>query len=317
MNKILNQFADKYQSVLITGGTGFMGKNLAPLLESAGVDVTAVGRNYDLTDWQKTQELFRLKKYDLIIHGAAFQGAGDFTILYPADQFFKNNLIHTHVLEAWKRHQPTARLVGIGSTCSYPGNLPVLSETDYFTGPLHPSVETYGLTKCVMQQGIKAYKKQYGLQGTTVAFATLFGPHDEFDLARSHVVSALVQKFCDAVRDDLPEVEIWGDGTQTRELIYIDDQITGLLMTCDYDGELINIGSGVETQITDLAETIKELSGFKGELVYNTNRFVGVKRKVLNIDKAKNLFGWTTDNKMHTLEEALQKTINWYRENEQ
>jgi len=317
MNAVIEKFASKYKQVLITGGTGFLGKNLVPKLEKAGVHVVATGRNYDLTNWGKTKELFNLKKYDLIIHAAAFQGAGDFTLLYPADQFYKNNLIHTHALEAWKQYQPQARLIGIGSTCSYPGNLPVLSEDDYFTGPLHPSVETYGLTKCVMQQGIKAYKQQYGLNGTTVAFATLFGPHDEFDITRSHVVSALVQKFCDAVKNGDSEVEVWGDGTQQRELIYIDDQIDGLLMTCAYEGALINIGSGEETKISDLAETIKRLSGFSGEIVYNTGRFVGVRRKVLDITKAKKSFGWTVDNKMHSLEEALSKTIAWYRENEQ
>ena len=121
----------KYKSVLITGGTGFLGKNIVPILQANGVDVTATGRNYDLTSLEKAQELFTLKDYDLIIHGAAFQGAGDFTLKYPADQFFKNNLIHTNTFECWKRHQPKAKMVGIGSTCSYPGNLPVLSEEDW------------------------------------------------------------------------------------------------------------------------------------------------------------------------------------------
>jgi len=311
----MNNF--KYKNVLITGGTGFLGKNIVPYLERKGVDVTATGRNYDLTNWNKAEELFRLKEYDLIIHGAAFQGAGDFTLKYPADQFFKNNLIHTNALELWKRHQPSARFVGLGSTCSYPGGLPVLSEDDYFTGPLHPSVEIYGLTKCVMQQGIKAYKKQYGLQGTTVVFATLYGPHDEFDISRSHVVSALVQKFCDAAANGEEQVEVWGDGTQTRELIYIDDQIEGLLMTCEYGGDLINIGTGVETSIKDLAETIKRLSGFQGQIFYNINRFVGVKKKVLDISRAKEAFGWTIKNRMTPLEEGISKTIKWYKENEQ
>ena len=307
----------KFKNVLITGGTGFLGKNLTPYLRKAGIKVTATGRDYDLTDPLRCKQLFTLTEYDLIIHGAAFQGAGDFTVKYPADQFYKNNLIHTNTLHAWHTYQPQATMVGLGSTCSYPGNLPVLSESDYFTGPLHPSVETYGLTKCVMQQGIKAYKKQYGLKGTTVVFATLYGPHDEFDISRSHVVSALVQKFCDAVRDGKDQVEVWGDGSQTRELIYIDDQIDGLLMAADYEGDLINIGSGEETRIKDLAEMIKKLSGFQGEIFYNTNRFVGVKRKVLNIDKAKESFGWTVENNLHTLEEGVKKTIDWYRENEQ
>jgi GDP-L-fucose synthase len=312
---LLNKFKNK--NVLITGGTGFLGKNLTPLLRQAGADVVSTGRDYDLTDAARCEELFKLKRYDLIIHAAAFQGAGDFTIRFPADQFYKNNLIHTNTLNAWHKWQPQATMIGIGSTCSYPGNMPVLAESDYFTGPLHPSVETYGLTKCVMHQGIKAYKKQYGLRGTTVVFATLYGPHDEFDISRSHVVSALIQKFCDAVKDGKDEVEVWGDGTQTRELIYIDDQIDGLLMASEYEGDLINIGSGIETSIRDLAEMIKRLSGFEGRINYNTDRFVGVKRKVLNINEAKESFGWTVNNKMHSLEEGVMKTIIWYRENEQ
>jgi len=305
-----------YKNILITGGTGFFGKNATPILESLGAEVTATGRNYDLTSWSDTQLLFNKGDFDLIIHGAAFQGAGDFTLRYPADQFYKNNLIHAHVLEAWKRFQPSARLVGLGSTCSYPGDKRVLREEDYFTGPLHPSVETYGLTKCAMQQGIKAYKQQYGLSGTTVAFATLYGPHDEFDISRSHVVSALVQKFCDAERDNLPQVEVWGDGSQTRELIYVEDQVAGLLMTCEFEGDLLNIGTGVETSISGLAEAIREISGYRGEIFYNTNRFVGVRRKVLDISRARELFGWTAANRMHTLQEGLEKTIKWYRENE-
>ena len=305
----------KNKNILITGGTGFLGKNIVPILEERGATVTATGRNYDLSDYSKAKELFTLKRHDLIIHGAAFQGAGDFPLKYPADQFMINNLIHTHALHMWKQHQPQARFVGIGSTCSYPGNLTVLSEDDYFTGPLHKSVETYGLTKCVLQKGIEAYKKQYKLQGTTVVFATLYGPHDEFDLEKSHVVSALVKKFCDAKENNSPEVEIWGDGTQTRELIYIEDQINGLLTTCEHDGGLINIGTGIETSIRDLAETINELTGYEGRVYYNTDRFVGVKRKVLDISLAQELYGWTVseETKLTSLREGLKRTIDWYR----
>jgi len=304
------------KNILITGGTGFLGKNIVPLLRKSGATVTATGRNYDLTSYEKAKELFTKggDKFDLIIHAAAFQGAGDFPLKYPADQFNKNNLIHTHALDCWKQFQPQARFVGIGSTCSYPGNLTVLHESDYFTGPLHKSVETYGLTKCVLQKGIEAYKKQYKLRGTTVVFATLFGPHDEFDLDKSHVVSALIKKFCDAKEYGHPQVEIWGDGSQTRELIFIEDQIQGLLATCEYDGDLINIGTGIETSIKDLAETIGRLSEYTGEVFYNTDRFVGVKRKVLNIDLAKEVYGWTQTPSLLPLEEGILKTIKWYKE---
>jgi len=304
----------KNKNVLMTGGTGFFGKNITPFFTSAGCSfVKSVGSEYDLTKQEEAARLFTEDgvKFDLVIHAAAFQGAGDFTLKYPADQFMKNNLIHTHVLDCWHKFQPQARLVGIGSTCSYPGNLPVLREEDYFTGPLHESVDIYGLTKCTMQKGIVAYKRQYGLKGTTLVFATLFGPHDEFNIGKSHVVSALIKKFCDGTTNSAPWVEVWGDGTQTRELIYVDDQIEGLLSTFNYEGDLLNIGSGVETTISDLAEIIKEESGFLGKIVYNTERFVGVKKKVLDISLARESFGWSGG--AHTLREGIKKSIDWYR----
>ncbi len=166
-----------------------------------------------------------------------------------------------------------------------------------------------------MTTGIKAYKEQYGLKGTTVVFATLYGPHDSFDREKAHVVSALIRKFVEAKDNNLPEVEVWGDGTQTRELIYVEDQIKALLAVIDYDGEIINIGTGSTTTIRDLAETIKTLVGYDGNIFYNTNRFVGVKHKVLKIDLAKEKFGWMESIVPDTLENNLKKTIDWYNQN--
>lgn len=306
------RFAGK--QVLMTGGTGFLGKNIVPCLEGLGCRVTAVGRNFDLTSSDDAMRLFsQTPACDYIFHAAALQGAGEFTLRHPGEQLYANSLIHVNALEAWRKHQPQARFIGIGSTCSYPGSDEVLPETCYLTGKLHESVKYYGLTKIVMQQGIEAYKEQYGLKGTTAVFATLFGPHDDFDLSRAHVVSALVKKFCDGKQSGQDEVEVWGDGTQSRELIYVEDQITGLLMVADYDGELINIGTGSQISIRELAERIKHLVGFRGVIAYNTNRFVGVKHKVLDITLARQLFGWTVDNKMHSLDESLTKTIAWYQ----
>ena len=139
------------------------------------------------------------------------------------------------------------------------------------------------------------------------------------DPDKSHVVSALIKKFCDAVKNGENEVEVWGDGSQTRELIYVEDQIIGLLALIEYmdsvewkGPELVNIGTGVETSIRDLAETIQKLSGFNGKINYNTDKFVGVRRKVLDISLADYLFGWTYDYGIHSLEEGIQKSIDWY-----
>jgi GDP-L-fucose synthase len=302
------------KKVLMTGGTGFVGKNFQHIAPSLGINLTVLGsKECDLTYKSAAINFFRLApKFDYIFHGAAYQGAGDFTLKYPGAQIQRNSVMHMNVLSSWHQYQPQAKLIGLGSTCSYPGDLPVLHESDYLTGKLHESVQYYGLTKMLMQQGIEAYKDQYKLQGTTVVFATLYGPHDDFDPTRSHVVSALIKKFCDARVNNEPSVEVWGDGTQTRELIYIDDQILGMLMAADYNGPLINIGSGIEVTIKELAETIKRLTGFQGDIVYNTNRFVGVMHKVLNVDLAKELYGWTGEHKLTTLEHGLRKTITWY-----
>jgi GDP-L-fucose synthase len=302
------------KSFFITGGTGFLGQNMAPFLESLGADVNVVGSHFDLATESGAQKAFTAfnKKYDYIIHAAAVQGAGDWPLKHKAEQYDLNLRIHANTFSLWKRCQPQAKMIGIGSSCSYPGTKEVLKESEYWDGPMHDSVDIYGFTKKAVSVGIEAYKSQYGLRGTTVIFATLYGPHDHFDPEKSHVVSALVKKFVDAKRANDATVEVWGDGNQTRELIYVEDQIKGLLAVLDYEGSIINIGTGVAITIRELAETIKRMSHYKGRIVYNTNRFVGIQRKVLDISLAKRKYGWTTDVPIDTLENNLVKTISYY-----
>ena len=306
------------KTFLVTGGTGFLGKNLIPELERRGATVDSFGSNFDLTVSKTERDYVDAgfdKSYDYIIHAAAVQGAGTWPLEHKAESFDLNLRIHVNILDYWKKFQPNAKLLGMGSTCSYPGNKSVLVESEYWDGPMHESVDVYGLTKKALNVGINAYKSQYGLSGTVPVFATLYGPHDSFDEGKAHVVSALVKKFVDAKRNNLSQVEVWGDGTQTRELIHVRDQINGLLTVLDYDGDLINIGTGVVHTIRELAETIQRLVDYDGEIFYNTNRFVGVKHKVQNIQLAKNTYGWTTDIPLMSFEEGIKDTINWYSEN--
>jgi len=305
--------------ILITGGTGFMGKNLMERLDGLGSQYFIFGSgDFDLTNPDNAERAMKEEdvKYDFIFHLAAFQHAGDWPMHHTGIQFLVNSQIHLNTLEAWRKHQPQAKFVGAGSVCSFPGSASVLSEDDHDNGPLHESVYSYGFTKKLLGAGIRAYKDQYGLRGTMPVFATLYGPHDDFDLETAHVVAALTRKFIGAKETGLPEVEVWGDGTASRELIYVQDQIDGLLMASrHYEGDLINVGSGEETTIRDLAETIKGIVGFDGSIFYNADRFVGVERKVSDIKRAEREFGWTLENRMHILEEGLTKTIDWYREN--
>lgn len=308
----------KGKKFLVTGGTGFFGKNFKRFVENLGGTVVTVGSNFDLSKEEYAKSLFSMYEknyFDYIIHGAALQAAGDWPLKHKAEQYDINLKIHSNTFKMWHLYQPNAKMIGIGSSCSYPKTKEVLSESDYWDGAMHESVDIYGFTKKAVSVGIEAYKSQYGLSGTTVIFATLYGPHDHFDPDKSHVVSALVKKFVDAKDDNISEVEVWGDGSQTRELIYVDDQIKALLSVLDYNGNLINIGTGISITIKSLAEKIKEIVGFDGNILYNTNKFVGIKHKVLDVSLAKSLYGWTTDIKCDTLENNLRKTIIWYKNN--
>lgn len=306
------------KSFLVTGGTGFFGKTLVPTIQKFGGKVVAIGSCPDLSIEDYAEDVFRSfrEKFDYIIHGAALTAAGDWPAKHKAEQFDINIRIHINVLRMWHQYQSQAKMVGIGSSCAYPGDKEFFKESEFWNGPMHESVETFGFTKKTLTIGIESYKSQYGLKGTTIIPATLYGPYDHFDPDKSHVVSALIQKFVRAQENNLPTVEVWGDGSQTREIMYVEDQALGLLTVLDYEGSILNIGSGISTSIKELAETLKEVTNFKGNIFYNTSKFVGSKKKVMDISLARNLYGWTTTVKIGDIKDNLRKTAEWYKENQ-
>lgn len=304
-------------SFLITGGTGFVGINLQTYLKNKGATVVAWNSKYNLAKEDESEYVFSCypQKFDYIIHLAAKTAAGSWPSNHRAQMFDINMRININTFKMWHKYHPQARMIAFNSSCSYPGSIDFFAERDYWNGPMHDSVETYGFTKKAMVIALQGYKQEYGLKGTTVIPATLYGPHDHFDPDKSHVVSALIRKFVIAKREKLSEVEVWGDGTQTREILYVDDQFKGLISVLNYDGPVINIGSGIPTTIRELAETIKELTGYQGRIFFNTDRFVGNTKKVSDITLAKNLYGWTTDIKIGSTKENLKKTIDWFMQN--
>jgi len=309
--------ANNQKWFLVTGGTGFVGKNLLPFLAAQGHAVVGMGSKPDLSNEVEAEYMFSClgKQFDYIIHGAARTAAGSWPSNHRAQMFDTNMRINVNTFKMWHKYQPQARMIALNSSCSYPGSIEYFAERDYWNGQMHDSVETYGFTKKAMVIALQGYKQEYGLKGTTVVPATLYGPYDHFDPDKSHVVSALIRKFVTATRENLPEVEVWGDGTQTREIMYVDDQFKGLVAVLDYDGPILNIGSGEAITIRELAETLKELTGYQGEIFFNTSRFVGNARKVSDISLAKQLYGWTTDIKIGGTKENLKKTVDWYQAN--
>ncbi|MFH1738213.1 MAG: NAD-dependent epimerase/dehydratase family protein [bacterium] len=301
--------------ILITGGTGFVGNALYKKLVSLGGEVFRFNSlECNLEYPRDTDEAFKKRAaLDYIFHLASWTKPGPFCLYHSAEQYHRNTLIHVNVLSAWHRFHPQAKLIGIGSSCSYPGAISELHETDYWNGEPHESLLAYAMTKRMLYAGQIAYGKQYGLKSIHPIFATVYGPDDYFDEERSHCASALIRRFCIAAHRGDPEVVVWGDGSQEREFVYIDDQIDGLLVAAQYhESGLINLGTNIKTRIRDLVGIIAGVCGYLGNVRYDETKFVGIKTKSLNSDMAYQRYGWVAKT---TVADGVANTVRWYIEN--
>lgn len=302
--------------ILITGGTGFVGKHLQEALTRRGVEhFVFSSKEFDLTCTQQAKAVFAAnKKADTIIHLASYQAAGEFPAKHTADQFRINNLIHTNVLAAWHQFLPHAKLVAIGSSCAYPSSPGPLVEERFMDGEIHGSVYSYAFTKRLLFNGIKAYNDQYKLNGTYLIPATMYGEHDDFNAETAHVCGALVGRFVKAVREHQPSVEIWGDGTQIRDFMYVKDFIHSLLENivpkCERD--TINVGPGRGNSVRELAQTVSQVAGYKGELVFNSSRYTGIKEKFIETNRFTQKYG---GNITADLTPGMKRTADWYAAN--
>jgi GDP-L-fucose synthase len=301
--------------ILVTGGTGFVGKHLQEELRKRGASFFAFGkRDFDLSVREQADAVFQ-KNSDagLILHLACYQAAGEFPAKHTGDQFFVNNLIHTHALEAWRKFIPRAKFIGIGSSCAYPSDAPVLTEDKLFSGPIHGSVYSYAFTKRLLCTGLLAYNDQYKLDGTYLMPATMYGERDDFHADTAHVPGALVARFVRAVKENLPEVEVWGDGTAIREFMDVKEFVRvlpDLAPRCDR--EILNVGPGCGKTIKELALTISRAANYQGKVVFNPNRYVGVKEKFMNTGKLVSKYGIRVDAE---LENGIRRTVEWYSQN--
>lgn len=301
--------------VLVTGGTGFVGQHLQAELKQRGHSFFAFGRRqFDLTRREQAEAVFKNNAdVDLVLHLASYQAAGEFPAKHTAEQFFVNNLIHSHVLEAWRRFVPKAKFIGLGASCAYPSSAQAMTEDKIFDGAIHGSVYAYGATKRLLHTGILAYNDQFKLNGNYVIPAAMFGEHDDFDEATAHVPGALIARFVRAVKSDLPEVEIWGDGSQVRDFMDVKDFVRGLLdVAPKMERDLVNLVSGKGTTVKDLALTISEAAGFRGKIFFNAARYTGAKEKFLDATKLHEQYGMRLSD---DLQPGLRRTVKWYSEN--
>jgi GDP-L-fucose synthase len=295
---------------LVTGGGGFLGSHLVERLEQAGHEVVvARRRDYDLTRYEDAERLFADARPDLVFHLAAEVGGIGANRENPGRYWYANLMMGAHVLELSRVHS-VDKLVIAGTVCAYPKFTPVpFSEDDLWNGYPEETNAPYGVAKKSVLVGGQSYREQYGLNAIFLLPANLYGPRDNFDLQTSHVIPALIRKMVDASG----EVVLWGDGSPTREFLYVDDCADGLLLAADRYDEPgpVNLGTGVETSIRELAETVADVTGFTGELVWDTSMPNGQPRRQLDATRAERLFGFRAAT---TLRAGLEKTVAWYRE---
>lgn len=301
--------------VCVTGGAGFLGSFVTEKLRQRGAREIFIPRypEYDLVQPQDVERVLDDSRPDVIIHLAAHVGGIGANRLHPAEFFYDNLMMGVQLMhQAWKRG--VEKFVAIGTVCAYPKYTPVpFREEDLWNGYPEETNAPYGLAKKMLLVQAQAYRQQYGFNAIFLLPVNLYGPRDNFDLESSHVIPALIRKCIEAQESGQKTVEVWGDGSPTREFLYVEDAAEGILLATErYNGaEPVNLGSGFEISIRDLAELIRRLTGFEGELVWDTSKPNGQPRRALDISRAEKYFGFRAKT---NFEEGLRRTIEWYRQ---
>lgn len=306
---------EKNEKIYITGHTNLVGSALVRCLQNHGYlnIVTKTEKELDLLDSAAVADFFRAEKPAYVFMAASKSGSIQANINYPAEFIYENlviqnNIIHNAYLNKVKK------LLFFGASCVYPKTSPQPIKEEYLlTGELELTSKSYGVAKIAGITMCQAHNKQYGTKFISVVPATLYGPNDYFDLEKSHVLSALLRKFYEAKINEQKEVVLWGTGTPRREFIYIDDLAEAgiFIMNNDCDFDLINIGTGTDLTIKELAEMVKEIVDFKGEIRWDTSKPDGVKQKLLDVSRLHSL-GWRH---RVELEKGIKITYQWLREN--
>jgi GDP-L-fucose synthase len=301
--------------VLVTGGSGFLGSHVVQVLQQRGVqsEQLRIPRRAtdDLRVWEHCQRV--VAGQDVVIHMAASVGGIGINREKPGEFFYDNLMMGVQLIEA-ARQANVGKFVSIGTICAYPKITPIpFREENLWDGYPEETNAPYGLAKKMLLVQGQAYRQQYGFQSIYLLPVNLYGPGDNFDPRSSHVIPALIKKCVEAAQAGAPSIEVWGDGSPTREFLYVEDAAEGIVLAAErYEGdEPVNLGSGMEISIRDLVEMIARLTGFAGDIVWDSSKPNGQPRRQLDVSRAEQSFGF----RAHTsFEEGLRRTIEWYRQ---
>jgi len=301
--------------VLITGGAGFLGSFVVEKLRQRGCKDIYVPRrkDYDLVEMEAVKRIHKDTQPNMVIHLAARVGGIGANQANPGKFFYDNLMMGAQLMEVG-RQAGVEKFVTISTICAYPKFTPVpFKEEDLWNGYPEETNAPYGLAKKMLLVQSQAYRQQYGFNSIVLFPVNLYGPRDNFDLQTSHVIPALIRKCLEAKRRDASNIEVWGDGSPTREFLYVEDAAEGICLAAErYDSsEPVNLGSGMEISIKDLVHTIKRMTGFTGEIIWDTTKPNGQPRRSLDTSRAEKHFEFRAKT---SFEEGLRRTIEWYKD---
>lgn len=301
------------QRVVVTGGAGFLGSHVVEKLHQLGCKNVVVprSREYDLRDRDAIIRLYTEVRPSVLIHLAAVVGGIGANRANPGKFFYDNAMMGIQLLE-YARQFTVDKFVAVGTVCAYPKLTPLpFQETDLWNGYPEETNAPYGLAKKMVLVQAQAYRQQYGFNAIYLLPVNLYGPRDNFDLQTSHVIPALIRKCVDAKEKEAMQITLWGDGSPTREFLFVQDAAEAILLAAEhYDGaEPVNLGTGEEIAIRDLATLVAAEVGYKGEFAWDTSKPNGQPRRCLDVSRAKELFGFQAS---HRLREGIHKTAAWF-----
>ena len=303
--------------VVVTGGAGFLGSFVVEQLQARDCKEIVVprSRDYDLVQMEAVRQLYADAQPDIVIHLAARVGGIGANQANPGRFFYDNLMMGTQLIEVG-RQRALKKFVALGTICAYPKFAPIpFREDDIWNGYPEETNAPYGLAKKMMLVQSQAYRQQYGFNSIVLFPVNLYGPRDNFDLETSHVIPALIRKCAGAQQSNHGEIVLWGDGTPTREFLYVEDAAEGILLAAEHynDGLPLNLGTGEEITIHNLANLIAAEVGYKGRISWDTTKPNGQPRRCLDVSRIKTTIGFQA---RYSLPEGLRKTVRWFRANQ-